>query len=85
MHWLRRLGRAERVVLVVALGVVLGALGSFVGAQASQFPMSQTAYAPLTLFEPEGLHPWVELLLWVALAIAWAACSIAILRIPGSE
>ena len=85
MNRLRRLDRAERIVLVVALGVVLGALGSFLVAQASQFPISWTGYAPLTLVEPGGLHPWVEFLLWIVLAIVWAVCSIAMLRLPSSE
>jgi len=86
VNWLRRLGRAERIVLVVALGVALEAFGSFLGSVGSA--AGWVAYAPLsqaTLIGPGGLHPWVRLFIWLILTTVWAVASIVILRAPASE
>ena len=85
MNRLRRLGRAERIVLVVALGVALEAFGSFLGGVGSA--AGWVAYAPLSqaTLIAGGLHPWVRLFIWLVLTIVWAVASIAILRAPRSE
>lgn len=86
MNRLRRLGRAERIVLVVALGVALEAFGSFLSGVGSA--AGWVAYVPLsqaTLIGPGGFHPWVRLFIWLVLTIVWAVASIAILRAPTSE
>jgi heme/copper-type cytochrome/quinol oxidase subunit 1 len=86
MNWLHPLGRAERIVLVVALGVALEALGSFLGGVGAA--AGWVAYAPLsqaTQIGPGGLHRWVRLFIWLVLTTVWAITSIAILRAPTSE
>lgn len=74
-------------MLVVALGIALGFLGSYVTALGSH-PYGWTGYAPLTQvpypFE-SGLHPWVRLLIWLAFTAVWASCSIALLRTSSSS
>jgi hypothetical protein len=81
-------GRGQRVVLVVALGVALGVLGSYLVTLGSPGPpRGWVAYAPLTqnpVAASSGLHPWVRLLIWLGLTVIWAACSVAILR-PSSS
>ncbi len=86
VNWLHRLGRAERIVLVVALGVALEALGSFLGGVGTA--TGWVAYAPLsqaTLVGPGGPHPWVRLFIWLVMTTVWAVASIVILRAPTSE
>jgi hypothetical protein len=85
MHLLRRLGLAQRIVIVVALGFALGAVGNFIvagvefGANFGWF-----GYAPLTnnsfVTLNSGIAPWQQLLIWLGLILGWAACSILILR-----
>ncbi len=86
MKWLRGLSYGQRVVLVVALGVGLGSLGSYLVTLGS--PSSGwVAYAPLTEHTGVpgiGLHPWVRLLIWLALTVVWATCSLVLLR-PSSS
>jgi len=84
MSFLRRLARGQRVVLVIALGVALGAVGSYLDAWGSS-PVGWVAYAPLGPATRGGLHPWVRLLLWLALTAVWAACSLVVLRPPSAE
>jgi len=79
-------GRAERIVLVVALGVALEALGSFLGGMGTA--TGWVAYAPLsqaTLIGPGGPHPWVRFFIWLVLTTVWAIASIVILRAPTSD
>jgi heme/copper-type cytochrome/quinol oxidase subunit 1 len=72
----------QRVVIVVALGLVLAVVGSFVTSLGSA-AVGWYAYSPLTSasFGPgHGLPSWVRLLIWLALIAIWAAASIRLLR-----
>ena len=81
-----RLNRAQRIVVVIGLGVALGFFGGWVTALGSvSGAFGWTGYAPLRVatFGPEsGLHPWVRLVIWLALTVVWAGTSIILLRSP---
>ena len=82
MH-LRRLALSNKIVLLVALGAVLGVLGQWVIEQAS--PASDfgwVAYAPLTASSGVGLHPWVQAVLWLLLILVWTVAALLLLREP---
>jgi uncharacterized membrane protein YciS (DUF1049 family) len=83
-----RLNLGQRVVIVVALGVVLVLVGRYLTA-----PVPFTgwiAYAPLTastlpgrLFAArDGLGHIANFFVWLGLVLAWCAASLALLRTP---
>jgi heme/copper-type cytochrome/quinol oxidase subunit 1 len=77
------LNRAQRIVIVVGLGVALLALGEWLTALGSNLPYGWVAYAPLSgQFGPDGLHPWVRLIIWLVLITVWVLLS---LRLLGTE
>ena len=80
MHWLRRAGRGERAVLVVALGVALGLLGQYTLARLTS-PIGWVAYAPLGPATPGGSFPWWgDYLVLLGFVALWAVVSIGIVR-----
>lgn len=80
------LSKAQRVVVVIALGLALGALGSYLAILGSGAPFGWVGYAPLTSgFYPSArLHPWVPLVVWLVLIGVWALVSVRLMR-PSSE
>jgi len=78
MEQLRHLGRGERMVLVVALGVGLDAFCSYFVPLAT-FPFSSSAILPA------GPPGWFRVVVWLVLVGTWAVCSIVILRTPPSD
>jgi heme/copper-type cytochrome/quinol oxidase subunit 1 len=77
----RQPNRAQRVVVVVALAAALGASGQWLTSLGSRPDFGWVAYAPLSnRITPDGLHPWVQLLIWLALIIVWAFVGVALLR-----
>ncbi|HEY5024837.1 MAG TPA: hypothetical protein VII76_07660 [Acidimicrobiales bacterium] len=81
MERLRQLGRGERIVLVVALGVALDAFCSYFVPLAT-FPFASTAQLSLPSSGPPG---WFRVVVWIVLAGVWAWCSFVILRVPPSD
>ena len=87
MRWIDGLSKPQRVVVVIALGIALGALGSYLVNLGSGFGSGWTGYAPLTsapLLTRTGVHPWLRLIIWLVLIGAWAVGSVRVLR-PSSE
>ena len=82
MHRIDRLSKAQRLVVVVAVGLAFLAVGSYLsslGQHGSAF--GWTGYAPLTLGAPgAGLPAWLRLVVWLALTAIWAIVSIRVLR-----
>jgi len=77
MRWIEKLGRQQRVVLVVALGVAFLAVGRYLVSLGQ--PKGWTGYAPLStphLGQPE----WLRLVVWLGLSCLWAVLSILLLR-----
>jgi heme/copper-type cytochrome/quinol oxidase subunit 1 len=80
MRAIDRLSKSQRVIVVVALGLALGVIGTYL---TSQITPGWYGYAPLTttLQAPgNGLPAWLRLIIWLALIGAWALASIRVLR-----
>ena len=77
--------RAQRVVLVVALGAALAVVGWWITSWSTD--TGWTAYAPLTRgpLGSHGLHLWVRAVIWLILIGAWTGTSLALLRSRGAD
>jgi hypothetical protein len=80
MRWINGLSKSQRVVVVIAFGLALGMLGSYLvslGAPVSGWygfsPLTDSFYVP-------GLRPWLRLIIWLLVIVVWAAGSIWVLR-----
>jgi hypothetical protein len=80
MHRMDKLSKAQRVVVVIAVGVVFLVLGSYLpGPSQRGFPFGWTGYAPLST--PNGGWPGgLRLFVWLAPTCLWAVASISLLR-----
>jgi hypothetical protein len=83
------LSKAQRIVVVVALGLALWAVGSYLAGlgQGGAAGLAQGWAMPFTAgggFAPASPHPWVSLIIWLVLVGVWALASIRVLR-PSSE
>jgi heme/copper-type cytochrome/quinol oxidase subunit 1 len=73
----------QRVIIIISLGLALGAAGSFIvnlGEDGGWF-----AYAPLTeaTYPPGiGLPSWARLVVWLVLITIWGLASVRLLRSP---
>jgi heme/copper-type cytochrome/quinol oxidase subunit 1 len=82
MRWIDRLSTAQRVVVIIALGLALAIVASYVtslGTRAGWY-----AYAPLTgqTLPPPGFGEpgWLRVIIWLAAISLWAAASATVLR-----
>ena len=86
---MRRLGLAQRIVLVVGFGAVLMAAGRLIEAAAAggQAQVGWFGYAPLVPAQDlgTGLSDWEQFLLWLGLIVVWTAFSLFVLRPPSSS
>jgi hypothetical protein len=87
MRWTDRLSTAQRVVVVVALGLALGVVASYLAGLGSG--MGWYGYAPLSgqVFQPPGVGEpgWLRLIVWLAAIGLWAAASVRVLRQPPGD
>jgi hypothetical protein len=83
MRFMDRLNMAQRIVVVVALGLAFGAIGSYLDSLGNMGVTGWTGYAPLTL-PHTGLAGWLRLLIWLVLIGLWAAAATRVLR-PAPE
>jgi heme/copper-type cytochrome/quinol oxidase subunit 1 len=77
------LGRAQRIVLVIALAVALGVLGRYLISLGRPDHFGWFAYAPLnstSTIRPPGLQPWARLLIWLGLIAVWSLASLVLLH-----
>jgi hypothetical protein len=83
MRWIDGLSKAQRVVVVIALGLGLGELGSYLVNIGNVVVSGWYAYSPLTIGTAgphTGLHRWMRLVIWLVLIGIWALGSIWVLR-----
>lgn len=81
MRLIDRLSQPQRIVIVIALGVACVAVGSYIADLGKSASSGWYAYAPLSAASPSaGLHGWVILIIWLALAGLWALASVRVLR-----
>jgi heme/copper-type cytochrome/quinol oxidase subunit 1 len=82
MRRIDRLSTAQRVVVIIALGLAVAIVASYVtslGTRAGWY-----AYAPLTgqAFAPPGPREsgWLRVIIWLSAISLWAAASVTVLR-----
>ena len=68
----RRLNRAQRVVVVVALGLALYLLGAWLTSLGSHLPLGSVTYTNMSTSDlVGGFYPWVRLTIWMFLIAVW--------------
>jgi hypothetical protein len=70
----------QRIVVVIGLAAALYVFGSWATTRGGLY--GWVAYAPLSNavnVANGGLHPWVRLVIWLALILAWVLLSVALL------
>jgi uncharacterized membrane protein len=82
MRWIDGLGRSQRVVVVIAFGLVLETAGSYFVNLGSGIASGWYAYSPIAgaFFPSTGLHGWLRMTIWLVLIGVWALGSIRVLR-----
>ncbi len=80
-----RLSLPQRIVVVIAWGLILGVLSLYLNSLDAISGFGWYAYAPLTSthnFElpPTGLPGWAHLLIWLGLIVIWSLGSLWVLR-----
>jgi heme/copper-type cytochrome/quinol oxidase subunit 1 len=86
VRWIDGLSKAQRIVLVIALGLALATIGGYVVNLGAGAP-GWVAYAPLSSgpYVPNrGLDGWLRMIIWLVLISVWALASVRVLR-PSSE
>ena len=82
MRWIDRLTTAQRVVVVVALGLALGIVASYL--TGLRTATGWYAYAPLSgqTLQPQGIGEpgWLRLIIWLAAVSLWTLTSLRVLR-----
>ncbi len=76
-----RLNRAQRVVVVIALGFALIFLGAWITSIGSHLPYGSVTYT--NVGAPHmvgGFHPWVRTIIWMFLVAVWVSISILLLQ-----
>ena len=80
MRWIDRLNRAQRVVVVITLGLALGVVAGYLAGLGVR--TGWYAYAPLTaqLQGPGIGEPgWLRLVIWLAAVSLWSLTSLRVL------
>jgi heme/copper-type cytochrome/quinol oxidase subunit 1 len=87
MRWIDRLNMAQRVVVVVTLGLTLGTVANYLtGLGVPGVRTGWYAYAPLTnqVSPGTGEPGWLRLVIWLAAISLWALTSLRLLsQSPG--
>ena len=86
MHLIHGLSKAQRVVVVIALGLALATVGSYLVSLGSGFRMASYSGFTHTFGPPPdtGFPAWMRLIIWLALIGLWALASVRVLR-PAPE
>jgi hypothetical protein len=88
MRFTDRLSMAQRIVVVVALGLAFGAIGSYLDSLGNTPFTGWTGYAPLNgspLLVHTGLAGWLRLLIWLVLIGVWAVAATRVFRSAPEE
>jgi hypothetical protein len=75
----RSLNRAQSIIVVIGLGLVLFVIGEWLTALGSHLPTGWVGYAPLSTGDVfGGFHPWVRVIIWILLIAVWVRSSTAL-------
>lgn len=75
------LNRAQRIVIVIGLGLALYLLGGWLTTLGTRPLVGWTGYAPLSTVNVfGGIHPWLRLVIWFLLIALWVGSSLGLLR-----
>lgn len=88
MRLIDRLGLSQRIVVIIAWGLALGAAGLYLASLGSPSGFGWYAYAPLSstaALPHAGLAGWLRLIIWLVLIGLWALGSIRVLRSTPEE
>jgi len=80
-----RLNKAQKIVVVIATGIALAAVGVYLANRGSVSPgPGHYIVAYPSRFVPRQRPPrWLRLMIWLVLDAIWALTSIVVLRSPG--
>lgn len=82
MRWIDRLSAAQRVVVIVALGLALAIVASYLTSLGPR--TGWYAYAPLSgqILQPRSIGEpgWLRLIIWLGAIGLWAITSLRVLR-----
>jgi len=88
MRLIAGLSKAQRIVVVVALGAAFLVLGRYLVSLGRGSAFGWYAYSPLTsaVYRPRtGLRAWLRLIIWLVLIVLWALTSVRVLRPPSRD
>lgn len=89
MRLIDGLNTAQRVVIVVAIGIALAVAGRYLVSLGGGFHVGWTGYPVLPArigAYGTGLPRWLRLIVWLVLTGIWAVASVVVLRSPrGSD
>jgi hypothetical protein len=85
MRWIDELSMARRIVIIVALGLGLSAIGEYLVGLGSRQLSGWYGYAPLpasgtATLPGTGIPAGGRLLIWLGIIALWAVASVLILR-----
>jgi hypothetical protein len=83
---IRRLNSPQRTIIVIGMGIGLYLFGQWLIGVWQGDSFGWVAYAPLSQAAPPVivLHPWVRLLIWLALTGVWVITSLGVLSTRNS-
>ena len=77
----RRFNRAQRVVVVIALGFALYVLGTWITSLGTHLPYGSATYTNVSSANVVGgFYPWVRFSLWLILVALWVGVSVPLLK-----
>lgn len=82
MRWIDRLNTAQRVVVIIALGLALAVVARYLTSLGTRpgwyayAPLSRQSFPPFGFGEPR----WLRMIIWLAAISLWGAVSAAVLR-----
>jgi hypothetical protein len=86
VHLIDRLNLAQRIVIVVATGIALAAIGVYLANRGSTGPGHFFIQASPRIGPSPGPPSWLRLITWLVLDGIWAVASVVVLRSPqGSD
>jgi hypothetical protein len=74
-----RLNGPQRIIIVIGMGIALYLFGNWLIGSWQGGSFGWVSYEPLSQATPPPeviLHPWVRLLIWLALTVVWAIVSL---------